>query len=733
MESGARDSPPTERHYALLKGKLRAANLVSIKEGKFINYYSNYFFSFLPNFLKSVPITDILEIRSGYNTDNLHKAAKKYEFQEAAPEATCFSVIFNHAKFLHKSVDFSARNKEERDRWVAVLNHLVQQVKEQRAYFNEKEWILKKFREADTNKNGTLTFSEVWALLKKMNLQISEQYAKAMFREAEEKSTRDGVLDENEFLTFFDRLTDRPELRHVLRLVSSEGVEGVTVTDLQKFLTEEQGFKDVDAKKAESIMVTFEQPLQDKTQVKAEDKLMGIIGLRRLMQSRWGNILKEGHESIWQDMDQPLPHYFCNSSHNTYLAGLQLKGDATIEGYIYALKKGARLLELDLFDGEHGEPVISHKRTLIEPITLRNTLQAIKRYGFEKSPYPVILTLENHVGLVQQRVMVDVFQEVLGDLLYVSPKNSAEVDMPSPNALKNKVLLRGKKLGGSSNEDDEDENEANAKKKDAHVPIPLDPAFSALISIPSVKLSHNIYGDVKTHPKDGSPSLSETKIATIFQGGSPIFSYTAQRFVKSYPKGLRQDSSNMHPMISWVCGVQSVAMNMQTAGEELDLNTGLFNSNGNCGYVLKPELLLKGLDPRSVIKPKVRLGIGIISAQYLPKSAPGKDIVDPYVTVQLFGAPKDELKWKTTVVRDNGFNPVWNQSFDKVLFCPEIAMLRFSVKDYDSSTSNDFIGEFSIPVSSVRQGYSQIRLNTGSQHVPDESASLFVRIAMDPL
>ncbi|VDO96548.1 unnamed protein product [Heligmosomoides polygyrus] len=201
----------------------------------------------------------------------------------------------------------------------------------------------------------------------------------------------------------------------------------------------------------------------------------------------------------------------------------------------------------------------------------------------------------------------------------------------------------------------------------------MDPAFSALISIPSVKLSHNIYGDVKTHPKDGSPSLSETKIATIFQGGSPIFSYTAQRFVKSYPK-------------------------------ELDLNTGLFNSNGNCGYVLKPELLLKGLDPRSVIKPKVRLGIGIISAQYLPKSAPGKDIVDPYVTVQLFGAPKDELKWKTTVVRDNGFNPVWNQSFDKVLFCPEIAMLRFSVKDYDSSTSNDFIGEFSIPVSSVRQG-----------------------------
>ncbi|KAK6054957.1 hypothetical protein COOONC_07539 [Cooperia oncophora] len=60
-------------------------------------------------------------------------------------------------------------------------------------------------------------------------------------------------------------------------------------------------------------------------------------------------------------------------------------------------------------------------------------------------------------------------------------------------------------------------------------------------------------------------------------------------------------------------------------------------------------------------------------------------------------------------------------------------MLRFCVKDFDSTTSNDFIGEFSIPLSSVRRGYSQIRLNTGFQHVFDETATLFVRIAIDDL
>ncbi len=48
---------------------------------------------------------------------------------------------------------------------------------------------------------------------------------------------------------------------------------------------------------------------------------------------------------IIQDMTRPLNEYFCLSSHNTYLTGNQLQGDATVEGYINALRRGARLLE----------------------------------------------------------------------------------------------------------------------------------------------------------------------------------------------------------------------------------------------------------------------------------------------------------------------------------------------------------------------------------------------------
>lgn len=35
----------------------------------------------------------------------------------------------------------------------------------------------------------------------------------------------------------------------------------------------------------------------------------------------------------------------------------------------------------------------------------------------------------------------------------------------------------------------------------------------------------------------------------------------------------------------------TVALNVQTAGLEMDLNDGMFSQNNCCGYVLKPEIL----------------------------------------------------------------------------------------------------------------------------------------------
>lgn len=94
--------------------------------------------------------------------------------------------------------------------------------------------------------------------------------------------------------------------------------------------------------------------------------------------------------------------------------------------------------------------------------------------------------------------------------------------------------------------------------------------------------------------------MSETKVIEYYHNGGQLAKYTAERFVKAYPKGIRQDSSNMDPMPSWLLGIQSVAMNLQTCGEYMDLVNGLFRINGSCGYVLKPECLRSGLGTKII-------------------------------------------------------------------------------------------------------------------------------------
>lgn len=68
---------------------------------------------------------------------------------------------------------------------------------------------------------------------------------------------------------------------------------------------------------------------------------------------------------------------------------------------------------------------------------------ALKKYLYR---YPVILSIEDHCSLPQQRKMALAFNETFGDMLLTQSVDKNEVALPSPHQLRRKILIKHKKL-----------------------------------------------------------------------------------------------------------------------------------------------------------------------------------------------------------------------------------------------------------------------------------------------
>ncbi|XP_026009710.1 1-phosphatidylinositol 4,5-bisphosphate phosphodiesterase eta-2a isoform X7 [Astatotilapia calliptera] len=380
----------------------------------------------------------------------------------------CFSLYYGEHM---ESLDLVSTTGEEARTWITGLKYLVAGISDEDSLAKRQrtrdQWLKQTFTEADKNGDGSLSISEVLQLLHKLNVNLPRQKVKQMFKEADTDDTQ-GTLGFEEFCSFYKMMSTRRDL-YLLMLSYSNHKDHLNTDDLARFLETEQKMAKVSKDHCLDIIRKFEPCSENQ-----KHDVLGIDGFTNYMRSPAGDIFNPDHYSVNQDMTQPLCNYFIASSHNTYLMGDQLMSQSRVDMYAWVLQSGCRCVEVDCWDGQDGEPIVHHGYTLTSKILFRDVIETINKYAFVKNDYPVILSIENHCSVPQQKKMAQYLIEILGDKLDVSNIKADESgQLPSPEALRGKILVKGKKLppnidenaeeGDVSDEDSADEMEDDCK------------------------------------------------------------------------------------------------------------------------------------------------------------------------------------------------------------------------------------------------------------------------------
>ncbi|KAJ1345689.1 Phosphatidylinositol-specific phospholipase C, X domain [Parelaphostrongylus tenuis] len=343
-------------------------------------------------------------------------------------------------------------------------------------------------------------------------------------------------------------------------------------------------------------------------------------------------------DQVADTMHEPLPHYFINSSHNTYCSGLQVKGAQLFPSSSHkeAIADVEICVELDCWDGSDG-PVVTHGPSAVmrmNEIPLKTVCLAIDQCAFKTSPYPVILSIENHLCQQQQKEMVQIFREVFGSKLLVDPlENHPLVEdhpLPSPHTLKYKILIKAKKVksakpqrklqtsednAAETSVDSLDQMDATQKANDLLINAEelelltedvrrrqLCPLREQLTSSDLSRIVNYLTADKVPHTWNVERrlylmcSLSEDASMKVYKDpaqrqANNLIKHTSKRLVRVFPSNMRITSDNFLPHLHWMMGVQIVALNFQTNSLELLVNHAMFEQTAQCGYVKKPDCL----------------------------------------------------------------------------------------------------------------------------------------------
>uniref|UniRef100_A0A8C9Y3P4 1-phosphatidylinositol 4,5-bisphosphate phosphodiesterase gamma n=1 Tax=Sander lucioperca TaxID=283035 RepID=A0A8C9Y3P4_SANLU len=346
-----------------------------------------------------IDIGEIRELRLGKGSRDFERYPEEARKLDTAH---CFIVLYG-LEFRLRTLSVAAFSEEEVNMWITGLNWLMVDTQRAPAPQQIDRWLRKQFEVMDRSHEGSITVKDVKALLPQVNYRVPNM-----------RFLKDKLH------LYVNVNVDRPELCQI------------SLYDFQKFLQMDQ--------KVRSRLIVKQRH--------SWNKLCRFFFLFLTFLFSKENSVSDPRLSavVADDMKRPLSQYWISSSHNTYLTGDQFSSESSLEAYARCLRMGCRCIELDCWDGPDDLPIIYHGHTLTSKIKFLDVLHTIKEHAFVTSEYPVILSIEDHCSVVQQRNMATHFKKVFGDLLLTKPVDNSAEELPSPYQLRRKILIKHKKL-----------------------------------------------------------------------------------------------------------------------------------------------------------------------------------------------------------------------------------------------------------------------------------------------
>ncbi|KAL0595008.1 1-phosphatidylinositol 4,5-bisphosphate phosphodiesterase gamma-1 [Plecturocebus cupreus] len=398
-----------------------------------------------------VDIREIKEIRPGKTSRDFDRYQEDPAFRP--DQSHCFVILYG-MEFRLKTLSLQATSEDEVNMWIKGLTWLMEDTLQAPTPLQIERWLRKQFYSVDRNREDRISAKDLKNMLSQVNYRVPNmRFLRERLTDLEQRS---GDITYGQFAQLYRSLMysaqktmDLPFLEaSTLRAGERPELCRVSLPEFQQFLLDYQGeLWAVDRLQVQEFMLSFlRDPLRE-----IEEPYFFLDEFVTFLFSKENSVWNSQLDAVCPDtMNNPLSHYWISSSHNTYLTGDQFSSESSLEAYARCLRMGCRCIELDCWDGPDGMPVIYHGHTLTTKIKFSDVLHTIKEHAFVASEYPVILSIEDHCSIAQQRNMAQYFKKVLGDTLLTKPVDISADGLPSPNQLKRKILIKHKKLAEGS-------------------------------------------------------------------------------------------------------------------------------------------------------------------------------------------------------------------------------------------------------------------------------------------